>query len=158
MPLYRGSPCSVAVASFILSSASLAGLSSLLLRASAFPRALFLLEEQGGTLALALPHPVSWSAVPGGCRQPKGWLSQWGNEQPSGVPAPQRQAPLASPVTHPAPRTVSGMEQSSGHTVHRSVMREVSPSQSGHVCTLPTEQKPDFREALGPGERRHRCE
>lgn len=49
------------------------------------------------------------------------------------------------------------MEQSSGHTVHRSVIREVSPSQSGHVCTLATEQKPDFWEALGPGERRLRC-
>lgn len=33
--------------------------------------------------------------------------------------------------------------------MHRSVIREVSPSRSGHVCTLPTEQKPDFREALG---------
>lgn len=34
---------------------------------------------------------------------------------------------------------------------HRSVMREVSQPEWACLHSLPTEQKPDFREALGPG-------
>ena len=102
-----GQPCrcaaglrAAAAVSLILSAASLAGPPSLLPRASALPSALFLLEERAGTLALALPPSCLLECSVWWPRAAWRWLRQWGTGHTSGMPAPQGQAPLASPRLH----------------------------------------------------------
>lgn len=78
-----------AVASFILSSAGFRPPPLL-------PRALFLLEEQVGTLALALPPPCLLECSAQQPQEARACLRLWGTGHPYGMPAPRGQALTSS--------------------------------------------------------------